>query len=174
MTEPEDRDRWRAEIAEAKATMSREQFRDWLIYKMNVAGDRPHPTMGRRVAELIDIKAINHRLRERDRTWDKAQAFGEDGWFILGNGKGIIVTLDFESDPGTDWLHASFSYQMRTRIPGYADLKLMHYAVFGEGHAYQCFVPTAEHINITSNVLHLFGRLDGKPVLPDFGRFGTI
>jgi hypothetical protein len=127
-----------------------------------------------RVADRIDIDAINKRLRQLDRTWDKATAFGEDGWFITGAHKGIIVSLDDTSDPGTEWLHASFSYQMPSRMPSYNDLKLMHRAVFGDGHAYQCFVPPAEHVNLTGNVLHLFGRLDGKPVLPDFGRHGTI
>jgi hypothetical protein len=50
----------------------------------------------------------------------------------------------------------------------------LHSAVFGEGHAYQVFVPTSEHINLKENVLHLWGKADGTPALPDFGRFGTI
>lgn len=32
-----DRERWRAEIAEAKRTMSREQFADWLNRRLNSA-----------------------------------------------------------------------------------------------------------------------------------------
>jgi hypothetical protein len=127
-----------------------------------------------RVGDRIDIRAIAHRLRELDRTWDKPQEWGEDAWMILGNGKAIIVSLDFESEPGTDWIHASISYKMPSRYPSYADLKTLHRAVFGEGHAYQCFVPATEHINLTGNVLHLWGKLDGTPALPNFGRFGTI
>lgn len=34
----EDRERWRAEILEAKRTMSREEFKDWLLRKMNTVG----------------------------------------------------------------------------------------------------------------------------------------
>lgn len=34
----EDRERWRREIAEAKRTMSKQQFADWLQRKMNVVG----------------------------------------------------------------------------------------------------------------------------------------
>jgi hypothetical protein len=124
-----------------------------------------------RVGDRIDIRAIQRRL---DRSWDKPQPWGEDAWFILGPVQAIIVSLDLESDPGTDWVHASISYQMKQRIPSYADLKMLHRAVFGDGHAYQCFVPEDEHININSNVLHLFGRADGKPALPNFGRYGTI
>jgi len=33
----EDRERWRAEIREAKATMTKEEFREWLDRKMNSA-----------------------------------------------------------------------------------------------------------------------------------------
>lgn len=127
-----------------------------------------------REGDRIDIEPIWKRLHHLDMTWDKPLAFEEDGWFFTGQHKGIILTIDPTSEPGVDWLHASFSYQLRSRIPSYNDMKLMHRAVWGDGHAYQCFVPADEHINITSNVLHLFGRADGKPVLPDFGRFGTI
>lgn len=36
----EDRERWRAEIAEAKRTMTKEQFADWLYRKVNTVGPR--------------------------------------------------------------------------------------------------------------------------------------
>jgi hypothetical protein len=127
-----------------------------------------------RVGDRIDIAAVARRLRELDRTWDPPQEMGEDAWFILGNGKGIIISLDLDTEPGVEWLHASISYKMPSRMPSYTDLKTLHRAVFGDGHAYQCFVPPSEHVNLVSNVLHLWGRADGKPVLPDFGRLGTI
>jgi hypothetical protein len=44
--------------------------------------------------------------------------------------------------------------------------------VFGDRWAYQVFAPPADHINLHNFALHLWGRLDGKPVLPDF-TFGT-
>jgi hypothetical protein len=53
-------------------------------------------------------------------------------------------------------------------VPDYADLKLLHTAVFADGWAYQVFAPPVKHVNIHEHVLHLFGRLDGSPVLPDF------
>lgn len=34
----ESRERWRAEISEAKRTLTREQFKDWLKNKMSVVG----------------------------------------------------------------------------------------------------------------------------------------
>jgi hypothetical protein len=121
----------------------------------------------------IDIKAIYGRL-PKGAGWDKFQPMGDDGWWALGVGKGIIVTHDIASDPGTDWLHASIAYREPNRFPSYGDLKMLHHAVWGEGHAYLLFVPTKEHINITRNVLHLWGRLDGKAALPNFGWAGTI
>jgi hypothetical protein len=36
----EDRERWRAEVAEAKRTMSREGFDDWLYRRVNSVGER--------------------------------------------------------------------------------------------------------------------------------------
>jgi len=122
-------------------------------------------------ADNIDIAAVHRRLQGE---WDKPKRLGDDAWYILGNGRGIIVSWDPDSEPGTDWLHASISYEKPYRFPSYADLKMLHHAVFADGHAYQCFVPSAEHINITANVLHLWGRADGKPALPNFGREGTI
>lgn len=72
----------------------------------------------------------------------------------------------------TDWLHASISRP--DRIPEYEDLTMMHAAVFGTGWAYQVFAPPAAHINIHARVLHLWGRLDGTPALPNFGALGSI
>lgn len=123
------------------------------------------------VRDMIDADAISKRLGN---VWGKPQVLGEDAWTIEGPNRRIIVSVDLDSDPGTEWLHASIAYADRWRMPSYSDLKQMHAAVFPEGHAYQCFVPPDAHVNITSNVLHLWGRLDGEPALPDFGRFGTI
>jgi hypothetical protein len=57
-------------------------------------------------------------------------------------------------------------------MPDYGDLELMHRAVFGDGWAYQVFTSPADHINIHEYCLHLLGRLDGAPALPDF-TYGT-
>lgn len=124
-----------------------------------------------READAINAKVIHYRLGEY---WQPPEPYGEDSWIIYRTDRKIIVSVDNYSDPGTPWIHASISYNQSWRIPSYSDLKQMHAAVFGDGHAYQCFVPPSEHINITNNVLHLFGRLDGEPALPNFGREKTI
>jgi hypothetical protein len=99
-----------------------------------------------------------------------------DGWKFDGpdprDFTRIIVSPWIEPG-GVEWVHASISHSHGV-MPTYGDLKILHQAVFEPGYSYQVFVPPAEHINITANVLHLWGRLDGAPALPNFGRFGTI
>ena len=46
--------------------------------------------------------------------------------------------------------------------------------VFAPGFAYQVFAPPTRHVNIHEHALHLWGRVDGKSITPDFGAFGTI
>lgn len=121
--------------------------------------------------DYINADAISKRL---GKPWYTPVPFGDDGWNFEARDRRIFVTLDVESDSRHWWIHASIAYQDRWRIPSYSDLKQMHAAVFDNQHAYQCFVPPDEHVNITSNVLHLWGRYDGANVLPNFGRKGTI
>lgn len=67
---------------------------------------------------------------------------------------------------GVDWVHASIAYT--DHMPTYEDLCLLHRVVFAAGWAYQVFAPPTHHVNIHQHALHLFGRLDGAPALPDF------
>lgn len=83
----------------------------------------------------------------------------------------VIVTA-FESEPARTWVHASISSPKR--MPTYNDLDSLHRAVFGEGYAYQVFVGGDKHVNLHPYCLHLWGRADGTPALPDFGQFGMI
>lgn len=76
--------------------------------------------------------------------------------------------------PDVPIIHASISRHSPATTPTYADLQLLHRAVFPDGNAIQCFVPEAEHVNIRE-VLHIWGRADNEPLWPvNFGRFGTI
>ena len=61
--------------------------------------------------------------------------------------------------------------QVDRKIDILADL---HAAVFGAGYAYQVFAPPSEHVNIHEFALHLWGRLDGRSALPEFGAGGSI
>jgi hypothetical protein len=128
--------------------------------------------------DRLDVKAMHERFGQY---WSKPKPLvmdgleSEDCWVFFGpGGAKVFVSYDPDSEPGVEWIHASMSYELSYRYPSYMDLKTMHRAVFGDGHSYQVFVPPDEHINITSNVLHLWGRLDGKSALPNFGWQGTI
>ena len=77
---------------------------------------------------------------------------------------------------GVVWLHASIAVQPDgPEVPSYAELAEVHRAVWGDhGWAFQVFAPPAHHVNIRGNALHLWGRLDGTRIHPDFGWAGTI
>lgn len=107
------------------------------------------------------------RLLVRE-NWAAPVPFGPDGWRFdnFDDDGSIIITC--AEHKGDDWVHASIAW--RTHMPTYSDLKLLHRAVFGDGWAYQVFAPESDHVNIHEHALHLFGRLDGKPALPDFTR----
>lgn len=88
------------------------------------------------------------------------------GWaFKHRDGIGSIVVTPAIYDDQT-WIHASIAWN--AEMPSYEDLKLLHRAVYGDGWAYQVFAPPSDHVNIHNFALHLFGRADGKPALPDF------
>lgn len=100
--------------------------------------------------------------------WSTPVRFGPDGWRFqhLDGDASVIITCAPAGEDSADWVHASIA---RTdRMPSYRDLKLLHAAVFGDGWAYQVFAPPSDHVNIHEHALHLFGRLDGRPALPDF------
>lgn len=112
----------------------------------------------------LDALAIRRRLGRQ--AWAAPVPFGPDGWMfrhIDGEGSVILTCALYD---GADWVHASIAW--RDRTPTYADLKHLHAAAFGDGWAYQVFTPPSDHVNIHEHTLHLFGRLDGEPALPDF------
>jgi len=104
--------------------------------------------------------------------------FGIDGFSVTILNKrtkhgGSIIVSHHTWEDGWDWLHASINYQ--NVMPDYFDLKVLHLAVFGRARwAYQIFAPEKEHVNITPNALHLWGRADGTQILPDFIVGGMI
>jgi hypothetical protein len=93
-----------------------------------------------------------------------------DGSAFVNKSLGLFVIRSISDElDGANWIHVSVS--RASRVPSYDDLKLVKKLFIGDDkHAYQCFVPSAEHINIHDYVLHLWARNDGKPVLPDFSR----
>jgi hypothetical protein len=112
----------------------------------------------------IDALKIRRRLG-RD-TWEPPTEFGPDGWVFLNRSRrqSLIVTAADRDD--IEWTHASLAGI--SELPTYLNLREVHSAVWGEhGYSYQAFVPLALHVNIHPYALHLWGRSDGLPVLPE-------
>lgn len=112
----------------------------------------------------------------RDR-WFAPEQFGPDGWRMVRKDlrSSVIVSVGrFHDDPeGVEWVHASIA--RANELPAYEDLLTLRTAVWGEtGYAFQVFAPPSDHISIHDYALHLWGRLDGKRIHPDFGAHGTI
>jgi hypothetical protein len=109
------------------------------------------------------------------KVWGVPEPFGPDGWRMVslgGRGSVIVTTSDVPGDP-YEWTHASIAYQ--TVVPTYEELCRLKEAVWGDdGYAYQVFVPVSEHVNIHEFALHLWGRADGAPVLPEFTRLAGV
>ncbi len=106
--------------------------------------------------------------------WSVPTEFGPAGWRIMrqdGTAEILVSEADFD---GIEYVHASFANVDGVTMPTYGDLVVLHRAVFGDSFAYQVFAPTAQHVNIHPTALHLWGRRDGLPVLPEFGIGGTI
>jgi hypothetical protein len=124
---------------------------------------------------MTSMDALKIRERLGRSKWNVPREFGPDGWLIDRKDglSRIIVTLGPTPDPADGyWLHASIS--VTHRVPTYDELVMLHKAVWPNGYAYQCFVPPSAHVNIHPNALHLWGKSDGSPCLPEFGADGTI
>jgi hypothetical protein len=115
--------------------------------------------------------------------WSAPDPFGSDGWRFdslqwtkeRGAGRIIVTASEFTkvgAPAGQEWLHASISWTKQ--MPSYEDLTRLHAAVWPEGYAYQVFAPPSQHVNLHAYALHLWGLADGSPILPEFGKFGTI
>ena len=119
------------------------------------------------------IDALRLRAVMGREHWMVPRPYGPDGWHMrsvdLIQRASVIVTAA-DHDDGTWWLHASIA--RGDRMPTYQDLVRLHRAAFGDGYAFQAFVPRDEHVNIHEYALHLLGRLDGKrpACIPDFTR----
>ena len=107
---------------------------------------------------------------------DEVKPIGPDGYGCRFGKRnkvfGSVVVTRAEHEDGIEWLHASIT--RIKQMPSYRDLVALHMAVFEDGWAYQLFAPPGDHVNIHDTALHLWGRADGKPALPNFGRYGTI
>lgn len=93
---------------------------------------------------------------------------------LSGNTAGVVILEPeiHDDDPqggagGIDWWHLSVS--RTTRLPTWDELVQAKECFLGvNARAMQIIPPRSEYVNIDPHVLHLFARIDGKRVLPDF------
>lgn len=126
---------------------------------------------------VTEFNALDIRRRLGRQNFGPPRDFGPSGFVYDGLREPLRILVSQgpapEGGDPEDWLHASISH--RDRMPSYDELQMMHRAVWGEtGWAYQVFAPLANHINIHERVLHLWGRVDGRAELPNFGVLGSI
>jgi hypothetical protein len=123
--------------------------------------------------DLLNIRKVLGRNE-----WGPPKKSTLGQWYFKSNVSGSVIvssapypTLGNDSEDWVEWVHASIS---RDTMPTYEDLKLLHKAVFKDKWAYQIFAPESRHINIHEHALHLFGRFDGLPQIPDFQKISGI
>lgn len=137
-----------------------------------------------RVRRRLDPLAVRAALGRHE--WGPPRPFGDEGWVLVRldrEASAIVSAFDWSPEGGivdgdgsgtAEWLHASYARHDR-RMPSYEELQALHKAVFGDGWAYQAFAPSGSHVNIHDSALHLWGRTDGAPAIPDFvGTSGTV
>lgn len=118
----------------------------------------------------MTINALKIRQRLGRKDWDVPESWS-DGWNFENKHEigRILVTHWWDGDKfSEEWIHASIAF--KSRMPTYDELKKMYESVFPEGYAYQVFVPSDRHVTFHDYALHLWGRTDGKPVLPEFSQ----
>jgi hypothetical protein len=118
------------------------------------------------------VNALEIRKKLGRNEWRIPQKYDVDGWCFVRKTEDASIIVSVASFDDIEWIHASIA--CTDHMPSYDELALLHKAVFGERFAYQVFAPSAQHVNIHQYALHLWGRLDGNPVLPEFGLGGTI
>lgn len=112
------------------------------------------------------LNALKIRRCLGHKEWGIPDEYGPDGWLIRAKDEQTFIIITVAPFDGDEWIHASISHP--NHMPTYDELKAMHLAVFQGGWSYQVFTPPSDHVNIHKHCLHLFGRLDGRPCLPDF------
>ena len=128
------------------------------------------------VNKLRMMKLI--RRHWRGYSFEGPDPFGPSGLVVtfISPGSGVhcgSIIVSQAAHDGAEWIHASIAWPNST--PTYDDLLSLKAAVFGpDREAYQVFPPASEHISIHDHALHLWGRADGRGVLPRFGAEGSI
>lgn len=98
------------------------------------------------------------------KNWTVIRSWG-NGFALRRGGLRAVIDCSEKAD-GQMWLHLSVSRE--NWAPSHDDMKLAKAAFLGDRYAYSVWPPAAKYVNIHPYCLHLWARLDGSPVLPEF------
>lgn len=116
------------------------------------------------------LRPLEIRRRLGRMTWQSPEEFGPDGWVFLNGALRLSMIVSVADHDGQEWVHASMAGV--AWLPGYEEMVMMHNAVWGgTGYSYEVYAPADKHVDIHHFARHLWGRLDGQPVLPEFAAF---
>jgi hypothetical protein len=89
-----------------------------------------------------------------------------DGYAFQRHGLRVLVDCETKAD-GHQWIHVSYSRAHWTPI--HSDTVLVKETFIGnDRYAYAVLPPKDRYVNLHPNCLHLWARMDGQPVLPEF------
>jgi len=110
------------------------------------------------------IKSVMVRFKPY---WNMVTKTDRGGYFQRGRVQ-VGVSVQKYQDREI-WLHVSACRRKPDELPTWEDMKRVKRDFIGQdGWAYQVFPSEDEYVNHHPFVLHLFARIDGKAVLPDF------
>lgn len=96
--------------------------------------------------------------------WEIVRPWGL-GFALRSGGLRAIIDCGEKAD-GQMWLHLSVSREKWA--PSHQDMTAAKLAFLGDRYAYAVWSPKDRYVNIHPFCLHLWARLDGAPVLPEF------
>lgn len=100
--------------------------------------------------------------------WVEVQRDSSGAKYVARSRSLVAIVSCAEERDGRWWMHLSVSH--RSRVPTWQELAWCKEIFLGDREAYQVLPPKERYVNIHPNVLHMFTRLDGDAVLPDFTR----
>lgn len=99
--------------------------------------------------------------------WEMVERDHISGAKYVARLRGLVAIISCSRElDGQFWLHLSVSH--RKRVPTWQELTWCKDIFLGDREAYQVLPPPERYVNIMPNVLHMFARIDGAAVLPDF------
>ena len=97
--------------------------------------------------------------------WILIQRWG-DGYAFMKKDLRVIIDCGPKDETEIMWIHVSYS--RANWIPTHKDTLIIKKEFLKNRYAYAVFPPEEKYVNIHNNCLHLWARLDGVSVLPEF------